>query len=134
MTKTISKAPSGPKALEMLPRHTIENVFFSKEAHMFRLQIDVTQISSRYTHAKRRAADDKRCLDQAKLASAADSVSKVGMASTSRVTVSASRTRPGPQIRRSAPPSRVSLIEMRTRADMPELSICGTPLRSTMTL
>ena len=40
-----------------------------------------------------------------KLASADESVSNVGMASTSRVTVSASRTRPWPQTRCSAPPS-----------------------------
>src|SRR6266403_1914864 len=69
----------------------------------------------------------------AKLASAADSDSKVGMASTRRVTVRASRTRPWPQTRRSMPPSRASLMEMRTSVEMPELSICGMPFRRTTT-
>jgi len=72
--------------------------------------------------------------DYEKLASAADSDSKVGMASTRRVTVRASRTRPGPQTRRRTPPSRASLMEMRTSVEMPELSICGIPFKTTTTL
>src|SRR2546421_129136 len=55
------------------------------------------------------------------------------MASTRRVTVRASRTRPEPQTRRSTPPSRASLMEMRTSVEMPELSICGMPFRRTTT-
>src|ERR1700687_916343 len=46
--------------------------------------------------------------DQEKFARAAASDSNVGMASMRRVTVSASRTRPGPQTKRSTPPSRAS--------------------------
>src|SRR5207248_10476873 len=72
--------------------------------------------------------------DQAKLARAAVSLSKVGMASTRRVTVRASRTRPGPQTRRSTLPSRASWMEMRTRVERPELSICGALLSATITL
>jgi len=67
--------------------------------------------------------------DLRKIGQAADSDSKVGMASMRRVTVRASRTRPGPQTRRRTPPSRASLIEMRTSVEMPELSICGMPFR-----
>src|SRR6266851_5021442 len=72
-------------------------------------------------------------LNYAKFCRAADSDSKVGMASTRRVTVRASRTRPGPQTRRSTPPSRASLMEMRTSVEMPELSICGMAFRMTTT-
>src|SRR4029077_19088468 len=62
----------------------------------------------------------------AKLERAADSESKVGMASTRRVTVRESRTRPWPQTRCRAPASRARRMEMRTSVEMPELSICGT--------
>src|SRR5260370_844312 len=50
------------------------------------------------------------------------------------VTVRASRTRPGPQTRRSTTPSRASLMGMRTSVEMPELSICGMAFRMTTTL
>src|SRR2546427_13260862 len=75
-----------------------------------------------------------RPLNYAKLASAVASLSNVGMASTRRVTVSAYRTRHLPQSRRRLPPLRESVMELRTRDDMPELSICWTSLRLTRIL
>src|SRR5262249_42898147 len=59
----------------------------------------------------------------AKALTAATSVSWVGIASTSRVTVNASRTRPGLQTSRNVPPSRQRAMEIRTSEEIPELSI-----------
>src|SRR5690242_19143086 len=56
------------------------------------------------------------------------------MASTRRVTVSASRTRPSPQTRCSPPPCRASEMDSFTIAEMPELSICGISFKLTITL
>src|SRR5260370_29284970 len=56
------------------------------------------------------------------------------MASTKRVTVRASRTRPGLQTRCKAPPWRAKEMDNFTSTEMPELSIWGISLRSTMIL
>jgi len=51
-----------------------------------------------------------------------------------RVTVRAVADAAGkPQTSRRTPPSRASLMEMRTSVEMPELSICGMPFRMTTT-
>src|SRR6516164_547496 len=56
------------------------------------------------------------------------------MASTRRVTVRASRTRPGLQTRCKAPPWRAKEMESFTSTEIPELSIWGISFRSTMIL
>ena len=66
-----------------------------------------------------------------KLPTAAGMLSNVGMTSSSRVTLSASCTRPAGHTRRRLPLLRVSPVHCRTSALMPELSIWMRPLRST---